>query len=115
MYRYLTNHAVGFDLQNNVFTPFGPATQKFATTSKTDIGRAVASLSLLVLDPETSASVPDDVRIAGSIVSFEDVRDVFARVKGVPKGEIKSVDLESVKGRLRAEKGKAENMLDYIR
>ncbi|KAH9858412.1 NmrA-like family-domain-containing protein [Lenzites betulinus] len=106
---------LGFDLQNNVFTPYGPASQKFATTSKADIGRATASLSLLALDPKTAASVPDLVRIAGSIVTFEDVRDIFARVKGVPKGEIQSVDIEAAIARLRSEKGHAGNLLDYIR
>ncbi|KAI0630223.1 hypothetical protein C8Q77DRAFT_249300 [Trametes polyzona] len=105
---------IGFDLEKNVYTPYGSASAKFATTSKADIGRAVASLSLLALDPSSAASVPDEVRIAGSIVSFEDVRDIVARVKGVAPGEIKSEDAEKVKNQLREQKGDG-SILDYLR
>ncbi|KAI0645564.1 hypothetical protein C8Q79DRAFT_911353 [Trametes meyenii] len=104
---------LGFDLQNNVFTPYGPASQRFAVTAKADIGRSVARLALLSLDPSTAAQVPDEVRIAGSIVSFEEVRDTFARVKGLPKGEIKEQDLAKIKEGLRQNKG--GNFLDYLR
>lgn len=105
---------VGFDLAKNVFTTYGPATQKFATTGKSDIGRAVARLAVLALDPSTSASVSDEVRIAGAITSYEDVRDITARVRGVPKGEIKVEDLAALEQSLREQKGKG-GLLEYIR
>ncbi|OJT02372.1 hypothetical protein TRAPUB_7096 [Trametes pubescens] len=105
---------LGFDLAKNVFTTYGPATQKFATTGKSDIGRAVARLAVLALDPSTSASVSDEVRIAGAITSYEDVRDITARVRGVPKGEIKVEDLAALEQSLREQKGKG-GLLEYIR
>lgn len=105
---------VGFDLANNVFTSYGPATSKFGSTGKSDIGRTVGRLAVLALDPSTSASVPDEVRIAGSTTSYENVRDITARVKGVPKGEIKIEDLDKLEQDLRAQKGKGDFLL-YIR
>lgn len=105
---------MGFDLETNVFTPYGPATQRFAATSKTDIARAVARLALLALDASATGSVPDEVRIAGSIATFEGVRDIVAQVKGVPKGEIQSQDIEQAKQRLRDQHGKG-SILEYLR
>ncbi|EIW63468.1 uncharacterized protein TRAVEDRAFT_161801 [Trametes versicolor FP-101664 SS1] len=105
---------LGFDLANNVFTSYGPATSKFGSTGKSDIGRTVGRLAVLALDPSTSASVPDEVRIAGSTTSYENVRDITARVKGVPKGEIKIEDLDKLEQDLRAQKGKGDFLL-YIR
>ncbi|KAI0769757.1 hypothetical protein BD413DRAFT_477275 [Trametes elegans] len=104
---------LGFDLEHNIFTPYGPASQRFAVTSKADIGRAVARLALLALDPTTSAQVPDEVRIAGSIVTFEGVRDLYAQVKGLPKGQIKSEDLAQKKEGLR--QNKDSSILEYLR
>ena len=70
-------------------------------------------LSLLALDPATAATVPDEVRIAGSSVSFEEVRDIVARVKGVEKGKIVSEDLAAHKKALSEKPG--EDFLGYLR
>lgn len=105
---------MGFDLEKNVYYPYGSATQKFTATAKPDIGRAVGSLALLALDPSTAATVPDEVRIAGSTVSYEDVRDIVSRVKGVPKGKIDILDLDKLEQSLRDQKGKG-GILDYLR
>lgn len=87
----------------------GSPDSKIATTSKADIGRALAELTLLTLNPATAASVPDDVRIAGDNVSYRDVRDIVQRVRaelGVQlAGEIKleSTDLAAFRENLRKE------------
>lgn len=76
-------------------------------TSKADIGRALAELSLLALSPETASRVPDDVHIAGTHASVEDVRDIVQRVRdelGVePRSKIvlKTEDLETVRAQVR--------------
>ena len=59
----------------------GSPDSKITTTSKADIGRALAELTLLALNPVTAPSVPDDVRIAGDNVSYHDVRDIVQRVR----------------------------------
>ena len=82
-------------------------------TSMADIGRAVARLAILALDPATAASVPDELRIAGDTVTYEDVRDLVARIKGVGKGDIKSEDLAQRKNALRENPG--GNFLEYLR
>ena len=56
--------------------------------------------------------MPDEVRIAGNVASYEDVRDIVATIKGVEKADIKSEDLAELKGKLA--KGES-SVLDYIR
>ncbi|KAI0806853.1 hypothetical protein C8Q74DRAFT_1312876 [Fomes fomentarius] len=85
----------------NKYKVVGPTTARWANTDLVDLARAVARLSILALDPATSAKVPDVVRIAGDNVSIEDVRDIVARVKEVEPGEIVSEDLMALKESLR--------------
>ncbi|EPT02603.1 NAD-binding protein [Fomitopsis schrenkii] len=99
----------GFDTANLTYTSVGSSDAKIATTAKADIGRALAEFTLLTVNPETAASVPDDVHVAGNNVSYHEVRDIVQRVRaelGVqPAGEIKlqSVDLPAFKENLRKE------------
>lgn len=104
---------VGFDIDNNVLTCFGPPTQIISFTSTADVGRALARLSTLALEPLTATQVPDELRISGSAVSYEEVRDLIAEAKGVQKGEIKSEDLEKLKHKLRDTPG--SHVVEYIR
>ncbi|KAI0666953.1 NAD-P-binding protein [Trametes maxima] len=97
---------LGVDAEKNAYDVCGPPNQKFSLTSIEDIGRAIASLSVLALDPSAALNVPDAVRIAGYTTSFEDIRDTVARVKDVPKGVIKSKDLAMLKESLRRDPGK---------
>nr|VWO94935.1 Nucleoside-diphosphate-sugar epimerase [Ganoderma boninense] len=69
-------------------------------TSLRDIGRAVARLAILSTNTD-SACVPDDVRIAGGTVTFEDVRDIVARVRGLPPARIRTEDLRERRRMLR--------------
>ncbi|PIL30677.1 hypothetical protein GSI_07381 [Ganoderma sinense ZZ0214-1] len=111
----------GFDVEKNRYECIGPPNQRVAFTSTADIGRAVARLAILelALDHDTStllmASVPEHVRIAGSVVSFEDVRDLVSEIKGGAKGEIRSEDLAAHKKSLPGEREKAGSILHYIR
>ncbi|KAH9890553.1 NAD-P-binding protein [Cubamyces lactineus] len=107
------NPFMGFDVEKNAYTCIGPPSQKVTFTSKADIGRALARLSALALEPLTAAKVPDELRIAGTIVSYEDVRDLVSRAKGVPKGEIKSEDLAQLKDTLQQTPG--SHIVNYIR
>ena len=100
---------MGFDTANLTYTAVGSPDKKTAVTAKADIGRALAELTLLVLNPASAARVPDDVHIAGDNVSVREVRDIVQRARdefGVqPAGEIKlqSVDLAAFKENLRKE------------
>ncbi|KAI0373207.1 NAD-P-binding protein [Pilatotrama ljubarskyi] len=104
---YAISPFLGIDVKNNVYTCYGSPSQRFTATDRRDIGRSVARLAILALDPATAHKVLDELRIAGSTVSYEEVRDIVARVKGVPKGEIKSEDLAQLKGRIRQDPGKS--------
>ncbi len=95
-----------------MYTPLGPGTLRFATTGEGDIGRSIARLSILTLDPATAAAVPNRPRIAGHNVSYDEVRDIVARVKGVPKGAVRSGNLKAAKDNLS--KHPSDNILDYI-
>ncbi|KZT68006.1 NAD(P)-binding protein [Daedalea quercina L-15889] len=105
----LINPFFGFDTANLTYTSVGSPDAKTATTAKADIGRALAELTLLSLNPETAASVPDDVHIAGSNVSWRQIRDIVQKVRdelGVePRGEIKvqGTDLAPFREKLRKE------------
>ncbi|KAH9857542.1 NAD-P-binding protein [Lenzites betulinus] len=103
---------LGINVAKNTYTCFGSPTQRITATSKADIGRSIARVSALALDPTTAEKVPDELRVAGSTASYENIRDIVSRVKGVPKGEIKSEDLTQLKERIRQDPGK--NFLDYL-
>lgn len=97
------NSTVGFDIANNEFTAYGSPSQRVTFTSLRDIGRAVARLAILATDSDQSVarSVPDDVRIAGGTVTFEDVRDIAAQVRGVAPARIRTEDLRTKRQMLR--------------
>ncbi|KAI0831640.1 NAD-P-binding protein [Trametes gibbosa] len=103
---------MGINVAKNVYTCYGPPTQRLTATSKADIGRSVARVAVLALDPITADKVPDALRVAGSTASYADICDIVSRVKGVPKGEVKSEDLAQLKERIRQDPGK--NFLDYL-
>ncbi|KAI8999108.1 NAD-P-binding protein [Trametes punicea] len=107
------NPFMGFDLDNNVFSCFGSPAQKITFTSKADVGRSLARLSTLALEPLTADKVPDELRISGTVVSFEDVRDLVAQAKGVQRAVVRSEGIEQVKNRLRQTPG--THVADYIR
>ena len=67
--------ALGYDFATNSYNIVGPASTKVAITSLPDIGRAVARASILALDPAVAARVPDEIRIAGSNLSTDDIVD----------------------------------------
>ena len=104
---------MGFDIANNTFTPYGSPSTKLSSNSRADIAKAIARLSILALDPATAAKVPDELRIAGTTTTFEEVRDIVARVKGVEKGKIVSEDLAAHKKALSEKPG--ENFPGYAR
>ncbi|KAL6299991.1 hypothetical protein BKA93DRAFT_803954 [Sparassis latifolia] len=91
--------AVGFD--HNTYTSLGTRDKKITFTSKADIGRALAELSILVLTPAISARVPDQIRISGSAISFTDARDIVQRVRrefgNISEVSLKGVDLETTR------------------
>ncbi|KAI9059751.1 NAD-P-binding protein [Trametes sanguinea] len=109
----LTLAVLGFDLQNNIFACYGSPTQKVTFTSMSDVGRSLARLSTLALEPLTVSKVPEELRISGTATSFEDVRDLVAQVKGLQKAEVKTEGLEEAKDRLRQTPG--SHIVDYIR
>ncbi|EMD41175.1 hypothetical protein CERSUDRAFT_121713 [Gelatoporia subvermispora B] len=101
---------LGFDHRNLTYTCIGPATQRITFTSKEDIGKTLAELALLSLSPPSAERVPDHVRVAGDVKSFEDVRDIVRGIRqecGV-NGDvmIHSEDLELTREALRDEMSK---------
>lgn len=80
---------VGLDTSNRTYTVAGLPTNKFTVTSLTDIGKALARLSVLAADSPTS--VPDHVRLSGDAVSFTDL----ARIVGSERGETIEVKTQS--------------------
>ena len=103
---------MGVDIENNVYTSLGPGSVRFATTAEEDIARSIAQLVILSLDRVTASTVPTDLRIAGQNVSYEEIRDAVACVKGVPKGELRSRSLEQFDSNLK--ENPTDNILDYI-
>ncbi|KAL7282973.1 hypothetical protein ACG7TL_002391 [Trametes sanguinea] len=104
---------MGFDLENNIFACYGSPTQKVTFTSMSDVGRSLARVSALALEPLTASKVPEELRISGTTISFEDVRDLVAQTKGLQKAEVRSEGLEEAKNRLREAPG--SHIVEYIR
>lgn len=74
---------VGFDTAKRVFRCIGPSTVRCAYTSKGDIGRAVAQLSILCMSRSSLAeTIPEFVRIAGTINNFNEIKDIWQSRRG---------------------------------
>ncbi|KZT64190.1 hypothetical protein DAEQUDRAFT_741441 [Daedalea quercina L-15889] len=99
---------VGFGT-DKILTTAGLPDAKTAVTSMADIARALAELTLLSLNPETASSVPDDVRIAGSNASWQQVINIVQKVRDElnmePRGEItvQGTDLAAFREKVRKE------------
>ncbi|KAI0781448.1 hypothetical protein BD413DRAFT_608590 [Trametes elegans] len=106
------NPPMGFDVENNTFDCIGSPAQRVAFTSRTGVGRALARMSALALEPLTAGKVPDEVRIAGTTISFEEVRDAVAQAMGLQNGEVRE-DLAEAKARLREDRD--TRVVQYIR
>ncbi|KAH9857543.1 NAD-P-binding protein [Lenzites betulinus] len=105
--------ALGFDAHNDAFSCFGSPAQRVTFCSMPIVAAALVKLSMLALEPSTSGTVPDELRIAGQTVGYEEMRDLVAEIKGSQKAEIRSEDLEEHKERLRQAPG--SHVVDYIR
>lgn len=101
-----------WDAAQNVYTIFGPSTVKNTLTHQSDIGRSVAQVSVLALDPATAATVPGQLYVAGNVVNYEDLQEIVSRVKGIPKGEIVCKDIAAAKEALK--KNPTQNVLEYV-
>ena len=102
-----------WDAETNVFTIIGPSTAKNTLTHQSDIGRSVAQVAVLALDPATAATVPAKIRVAGNIVDTDELQEMVSRVKGIPKGEIVCKDLAAAKEALK--KKPRPNVMDYVK
>ncbi|KAI0797753.1 hypothetical protein C8Q75DRAFT_17554 [Abortiporus biennis] len=95
----------GFDVANKTFHVVGSPDTKISFTSKADIGRTLAELALLAQSPSTASTIPDYVRISGDAVSYDDVKDIYEKVRKEEGEEdfkitIKSERIETFKAQL---------------
>jgi len=96
----------GFDHAHKTFTSIGSPTQRISVTSKADVARALAELSILALSTN-AATVPNYVRISGDAISFQEAKTLLERVRAelgdTEAGEIivKSEDLESFRANVK--------------
>ncbi|KAI0831641.1 NAD-P-binding protein [Trametes gibbosa] len=109
----LTFAVVGFDLQRNEFRCFGSPVQRVTFTSMGDVGRVLARLSMIALEPSLAGTAPDELRVAGDTKSYEEIRDLFAQAKGLQKGEVQTESLEERKKKLQQTEG--SHVVKYIR
>lgn len=91
---------VGFNIDRSIFSAVGSTSAKFSVTSKSDIGRAVAELSILCMSPANASQVPDHIHIAGDSISFEEVRDLVQERTG-REIELRTEDLVQYKLQLK--------------
>ncbi|KAG8932662.1 hypothetical protein FRC02_000765 [Tulasnella sp. 418] len=99
---------MGFDTANLKWTIIGSPNTKFTVTSKGDVGLSVASFASIAV--KTPDAVPNDVRIAGHVLSFEEARQIFTKDSGDDiKYEL--LDLEST-GKEYREKAKTVAITD---
>ncbi|KAH9942397.1 uncharacterized protein BXZ73DRAFT_87989 [Epithele typhae] len=105
---------MGLDVKGNAYRSLGPATTRFTASAEIDVGRAVARLAVLALDPATAARVPGTVRLAPNTTSLAELADAAARVRGVPRGAVEEEDLGAFKQAL-SERPADYNLGDYLR
>lgn len=91
---------VGLDIEQSLFSAVGSASEKFSVTCKSDIGRALAELSILCMSSANASEVPDHIRIAGDSISFEELRDLVQKRTG-REIELRAEDLVQYKLQLK--------------
>ncbi len=71
--------AGGFDIPSHTFSCVGSPHMPISFTSKSDIGRVLAQLSILSMssNPSAASSVPDFVRVCGTTKSYDDIKKIF--------------------------------------
>ena len=62
-----------------------------------DVGRSVAQVAVLALDPATAAAVPARIRIARNIVDTDELQGMATCVNCIPKGEVVCEDIAAAK------------------
>ncbi|KAI0333182.1 NAD-P-binding protein [Cubamyces sp. BRFM 1775] len=97
---------------SDVYEFTGSSSQRVTFTSMDDIGRSAARLALLAVDPATASQVPDELRIAGTTASVEEIRDIVVRHTG-KQGTIKCNDLAEARRQTVA--GAGADMALYVR
>ena len=110
--------ATGIDIANNTYKIYGPPSICTAYTSEADVGRSVARLSMLALDPTSASHIPDrPLRITGDCLSVEDIAAAVIRVKGGPTTKIECEPVEGVMKSLQEAlpEEREQLWLDYIR
>lgn len=90
-----------------------PRDMPVAWTSKNDVGRAVAELARLSLDPATRSSVSQDVRIAGCHATAAEVAALTGKII---RANTHEVDVASIKQHLKQlqDAGKEDLGDEYI-
>ncbi|KZT30160.1 NAD-binding protein [Neolentinus lepideus HHB14362 ss-1] len=104
----------GFDTSGGTYTFVGPRTTPFALTSKADIGRSLVFLSLLCMS--SPKDVSDEIHLAGSIVTVDDIAKAVSKESG-KKIEVKEIDLKEFREKTKkdTQSGKVENPAPHIR
>ena len=98
---------LGLDIKGRRVTSIGSATQKISFAETVDIAASAARLTVLAIqDP---SSVPEIVRISGSVSSFAEIAKIFGEELG-EKIDVVERDLEEVKANLGP-----EDVGDFIR
>jgi len=91
----------GFDIGNKIFTAVGSPTARVAFTSKADIGRTLAQLSILSMSPTTASTVPEHVRICGTLKSMDEIRLAMEKESGATING-RTLELGKFKNELKA-------------
>lgn len=81
----------GFDNENKKYEAIGSSSAKISFTGKHDVGRAVATLATMPLE-----KIPDDVRLSGSVGSFESIAKIMGAA-GAGDIKISVLDLQKFK------------------
>ncbi|KZT38700.1 NAD(P)-binding protein [Sistotremastrum suecicum HHB10207 ss-3] len=101
---------LGFDQEHVTYTSVGPPTVRANYVGIQDIARSVARVAQLAIDPKTSSTVPDHVRISGAVASYADIAAVVEKVAGT-KIKLESIELAEWKEKMIASPG----LIAYMR
>lgn len=103
----------GVDEENKRFNIIGSKDTKSTYTSMEDIARSVVRTTTVALN--SPSSIPDHIRIAGTTVSWEDIRRIIFEESG-EEFEIVSLDEpKSFRKKTIQREGRTGNAAEYIR
>lgn len=107
------NAVYGVDKENKRFNIIGSKDIKSSYTSLEDIAHSTVQITTMALG--SPSSIPDDIRIAGTTVSWDEIKSIIFKETGESFDVVSLEESESFRKKTIEREGSTGNAREYIR